>query len=82
MTSLEQQMYINLINDLRQAIRDMSILLNNIRRYESYITRGLMVNDNITFNDDLSQMKETLNYKINKIRNEIIPGLYMSLSAK
>lgn len=81
MTSADQQSYINLINDLRQASRDMNILLINIKKYENYILRGLVINDNISFNNELTQLKETLSYKINKIRNEIIPALYAILRA-
>ncbi len=81
MTSAYQQSYINLINDLRQASRDMNILLINIKKYENYILRGLVINDNISFNNELTQLKETLSYKINKIRNEIIPALYAILRA-
>lgn len=75
----ERQVYFQLISDLRRAVRNIDVLLMNIQRYENYISVGLVINENITFNKDLNQMKETLNYKRNKIRNEFIPSLQMMM---
>lgn len=80
MTGDERQSYIALINELQRAARDMNMLLNNIKRYEMSISRGLVVNDNVTFDNNLNSLKETLNYKINQIKNEIIPNLINMLN--
>lgn len=67
--------YRTLINNLRRVSREIDVILNQINRYESLILSGLAVNDNISFDGELKDLKEKLTYKKNKIVNVIIPGL-------
>ena len=68
-----KQDYIALINQLSQLYRKIDIILMHINRYEITIKNGLILNGNTIQEFNLTELKETLIYKKNKIRNEFIP---------
>lgn len=72
--------YLDLISKMRKLAYKMDYVINNITRYENYITKGFILNDSISFEDNLNDLKEKLIYKRNKIRNDIIPELYNCLN--
>lgn len=80
MPSEEIDCYINLITDLHSLANKIDYVVNYINIYNAYIKRGFLLNDKISFDKNLDDLVETLNYKKNKIRNDIIPALYSQLN--
>lgn len=74
--------YLELISKMRKIAYKMDYVINNITRYENYISKGFILNDSISFESNLKDLKEQLIYKKNKIRNDIIPELYNCLNSQ
>ena len=81
MTREEKLEIIQLIRELNVLYREISMITISVKRYENYIARGLVANDSVSFDNDLSQLKETLEFKKNKIRNQIVPALRACLNS-
>lgn len=80
MPDLNVEEYIELISQMRTLAYKMDYIINNINRYKMFISKGFIVNDNISFEKELENLKEVLTFKKNKIKNDIIPELYNSLN--
>lgn len=75
MTRAEFQACANLIRNLRYISRDLNRILIQLNRSESFLGYGLQVNDQIPFKRELQDLKNLINIKNNRIRNEIIPNI-------
>lgn len=80
MPSEEIDSYVTLISDLHSLANKIDYVVNYINIYNAYIKRGFLLNDTISFDKNLDELVETLNYKKNKIRNDIIPAIYSQLN--
>ena len=73
--------YAVLIMNLRTIGRKIDYALNYINRFERYILSGFVVNENISFDGDLENLKNSLTAKRDQIFNSIIPALEMEMQA-
>ena len=71
----EVKQYRTLITNLRTIRREISSTVTRIERFEKSILNGFVVNDEVSFNKELNNLKSILNSKIDSINNDIIPSL-------
>lgn len=77
----EVREYYVLIMNMRRIGRKIDYILNYISRYERSIVSGFSINENVSFDHKLDNLKASLTSKRNQIYNSIIPTLESEMRA-
>lgn len=77
----EMDQYIQLLRDLSNVLRNINEISVKIKQFDFAISRGFVVNDELSFKSELNSFKELLDSKKNKIRNEIFPAIIACMDA-
>ena len=73
------QVYIELLKKLTTTSKSLELMIEDIKKYQILISKGLIINEKIMFENDINLMMELLIKKNNKIKNELIPMVKNSM---